>query len=130
MVGSIIATVGEGGEGGERRGGKEDSCVLLTEWRCELKSACQDKRTWDGHEFCPCIKGEQLCRQGLASPARLLSNCSTTSAQFTWLIAKTREGNPATAPQLMPHSDEELHECFYICLPFPRGSMNGSKLGK
>lgn len=57
-------------------------------------------------------------------------NCFTTSAEFTWLIAKTQGGILATVPWLMPHSDEELHECFYICLPFPRGGTNGSKLGK
>lgn len=49
---------GGGGEGGRRRGGKEDSYVLLTEWRCKLKSAWQDRRTWDGHTSSPCIKGQ------------------------------------------------------------------------
>lgn len=68
MVGSIIATVGEGEKGGGGEGGKEDSCVLLTEWRCKLKSAWQDRRTWDGHASSPKrrrderLRGETLVR--------------------------------------------------------------------
>lgn len=41
VVGSIIATGEERGEGGG--GGKEDIHVLLTEWRCKNKDACKDK---------------------------------------------------------------------------------------
>lgn len=67
MVGSIIATVGEGEKGGGGEGGKEDSCVLLTEWRCKLKSAWQDRRTWDGHASSPSAGGTSV------SAARRLS---------------------------------------------------------